>query len=376
MNALTLFGLLVFWGWLSFSAFVICGLLGFLLYRPRKTEHATVKDLEFVIISVANQSVKPALLDCIKHHRRQFPDYQINLVIDEGCELESELRDLKAIKLSVVPSDFRKDLTGKGRAIQYFIGSRNNKTWYAFLDDDNLILDDSFLHEIPYYSSRGYAAANPILVPRPGKSKTAYTMDFVRLFDDRTIFRFFTGLLSKPLLGLHGELLIAQGCTLNSAGTYSQRSITEDYLFSTYINRSHLKTWQSATRISIKSPNSVADLIRQRQRWCSGISSDLRSAPGPQKYLSQYRIILWKLGGLFSPLAAAVLLAFRISAPPWLFPLFAIGGSYYYLAYFLGASKSGSIRSFICIPFYGIIESYAALRSRSGQKTFEVIDKR
>ena len=60
MNALTLFGLLVFWGWLSFSAFVICGLLGFLLYRPRKTEHATVKDLEFVIISVANQSVKPA----------------------------------------------------------------------------------------------------------------------------------------------------------------------------------------------------------------------------------------------------------------------------------------------------------------------------
>ena len=36
-------------------------------------------------------------------------------------------------------------------------------------------------------------------------------MDFIRKYDDVTVFRFFTGLLGIPYIGMHGEMLTVKG---------------------------------------------------------------------------------------------------------------------------------------------------------------------
>lgn len=374
MIILLIISWIIWLGWLSFSFFVIIGFIGFLFYRTHEEEYP-VQDLELVIISVASKSVKPSLIECVSHHRSTFFDYPLNVVIDQGAQLEKELKKVNYIKLTIVPKSFRPDLVGKGRAMQYFIQNHNTPTWFAFLDDDNLILDDSFLYEIPYYEKHGYSVANPTLTPRAGKSKITYTMDFIRLFDDKTIFRFFTGLLKRPLLGLHGELLIAQGTTLNSAGTYSKRSVTEDYLFSTKINKLKLKSWQSKTRVSIKSPNSIKDLMKQRKRWFTGLSSDLNQGSKLQKYLTLYRIVLWKTGILYCPFVMLFFIAFNIVPSVWLLGLLMISGLYYYVVYLIGTMKARKVLPLFIIPFYGIIEALSVMRAKNKADTFEVINK-
>ena len=79
--------------------------------------------------------------------------------------------------------------------------------WYIFIDDDNLILDDIFLYEIPFYELKGYSPFNPVLKIRRGKSKLAFLMDYPIDYNDITIFGFFTGILKSPLIGMHDEML-------------------------------------------------------------------------------------------------------------------------------------------------------------------------
>jgi len=101
--------------------------------------------------------------------------------------------------------------------MNYQVSRMKDNEWYAFLDDDNILLDDKFTYEIPEYEKEGKLITNPIIVPRLGKSKISYVMDWIRNLDDKSIFRFFTGVVGKPYMGLHGELLCAregrlQGC--------------------------------------------------------------------------------------------------------------------------------------------------------------------
>ena len=201
------------------------------------------------------------------------------------------------IKVVVVPNHYRQDLIGKGSAMSYFIESRVEKDkWYSFIDDDNIILDSRMLYEIPYYEKMGYVACNPIIVPREGKSKTAHIMDYVRRFDDVTIFRFFTGICKKPVLGLHGEVLTDKGSILKEIG-YHDRTLTEDFRFAAEsIKRKKMKTWQSSTKVSIKSANSVHDLLNQRGRWFKGIAMDLKFCTPAMKAIVGLRMSIWILG--------------------------------------------------------------------------------
>jgi|SRR5205823_4251313 len=73
--------------------------------------------------------------------------------------------------------------------------------WYTFIDDDNLLLDDTFLYEIPYYEERGFVGCNPVLFTRQGRSTFTTIMDWIRYFEDITVFRFFTGLTKRPWIG-------------------------------------------------------------------------------------------------------------------------------------------------------------------------------
>lgn len=206
--------------WFSFTVFCVLGLAA-QIYKPKRGSRKA-ENVEYVIVSAANREVREALFESIAHAKHA------RILVDEGSEL---IPELDGSSLVVVPSDYRSDLVGKGRAINYFIETEVQRgKWYAFIDDDNLVLDDNFLYEIPYYEERGYVAANPVLVPRNGRSSLAGVMDSIRHFDDLTTFRFFTGLLGKPLAGLHGELLAVKGEVLREIG-YNNRSIVEDFRF-------------------------------------------------------------------------------------------------------------------------------------------------
>ena len=244
-----------------------------------------------------------------------------------------------------------------------------------YIDDDNLIQTDDFLYEIPYYDKLGYKLSNGILKPRMGRSKLTYVADHLRYLDDMTIFRIGTGLLKKPLNGIHGELLIAKGDLLKEI-TFNRKTITEDFAFSREAYRNKVKIWQSSTEVSILSPHSIKDFIKQRNRWYKGIKEDIKTAPLLMKLFSGIRIIDWKIGIIGSWLLMPLWFLLQLPIYWVLFNL--IGSVYYYSAYIWGVSKIkgfwNTLRYTYLIPLCGIMETVAP-HFHSKNKGFVVIDK-
>jgi len=351
---------------IAYSMLISLGVVAYVLYKPRRSS-SRAENFEIVIVSKADHKVKNSLLESVSYHINRYG--RVTVVIDEGAPLQSVLERNKRIKLVVVPSNYRLDLIGKGRALQYFIDCCvDENKWYVFIDDDNLILDDSFLHEIPIYEKLGYVAANGVLVPRPGLSTISYVMDWVRFMDDLLIYRFFTGLLGKPLLGLHGDLLIVKGKVLKEIG-FNKRSLTEDFEFAAELIRRGYKTWQSATRVSIKSPNNLIDLMKQRGRWFKGVLIGLKRAPAPMKLVVVLRSFTFSIGllVLFMLLPVAYYIGYI-----W---FFVPSSLYYVTTYSYGVYKSRKPHFILLLPFFGIIEATSRLYGLIAVNSFVVIDK-
>jgi egghead protein (zeste-white 4 protein) len=394
---------LAYFCWAAYSVFVVIGLVG---YRYKaKSGNTKCHNIEFVIPTVASKTVINSLLECIEQTSNRFPDIPLSILVDQNTKLLDELwlpltssstemnhsrsgllfamllsspiplpcisKRISPIKVVVVPNHYRQDLIGKGRAMSYFIETRIEKDkWYSFIDDDNIILDSSMLYEIPYYEKMGYVACNPIIVPREGKSKIAYIMDYIRRFDDVTIFRFFTGICKKPVLGLHGEVLTVKGSILKEIG-YHRRTLTEDFRFAAeIIKRKKMKTWQSSTKVSIKSANSVHDLLNQRGRWFKGIAMDLKFCTPAMKAIVGLRMSIWILG-IFGSWALSPLWIFWNDGVYW----FAIGGICPWIVFVVLIIRNKQPLYYIlCIPLFGILESISPWFGLK-QKEFVVIDK-
>lgn len=227
--------------------------------------------VELVIVTVGSERVADTLLENVEYHLEEFSDQSISVVTDEGAFVVDELRAWDGVDLHVVPEGYDIEAKAKGRAVHWFIESFVvDSEWYVFIDDDNRLLDDRFLYEIPRQESAGRLVGNGVLVPREGDSRLSFVIDHARTFWDLTLYRATTGTLESPLAGLHGELLIARGDVLNEVG-FNRLSIVEDFAFADELCRRNIDTWQSRTRVSILSPHSVGGLFRQRTRWLTGI---------------------------------------------------------------------------------------------------------
>src|SRR4051794_33614087 len=163
------------------QSFFILGIIG-IRYRPNKSKFKSNK-VEIIIVSIANEKVKNSLFECINHTYTNFPDIPISIIVDEGAQLIDSLfeyinkdclnssllhnskisakerldimKGKRSINIIVVPKDYRPDLIAKGRSINYFVENHvKDLKWYIFIDDDNLILYDNFLYEIPFYGKR------------------------------------------------------------------------------------------------------------------------------------------------------------------------------------------------------------------------------
>ncbi|WP_440059634.1 glycosyltransferase family 2 protein [Thermogladius sp. 4427co] len=351
---------------IAYMAILAVGLTGYILYKPRRGV-SRAGNVEIVVVSKADHRVRKSLFETLRYHAKRFGS--ITLVVDEESPLIDEIRRIRHVNLVIVPRDYRRDLVGKGRALNYFVEKYvDPEKWYVFIDDDNIIVDDSFLYEIPFYESKNILVGNGILVPRMGRSKLAYIMDWVRYLDDITLYRFFTGLLGRPLLGLHGELLIVKGRVLKEVG-FSYRSITEDFRFSIELVKRGYRTWQSSTRVLIKSPNSILDLVKQRGRWFKGVVSDVRFSPLPMKLIVGFRAFFWSLVFTASWIMLPAVLAAGVI---W----FILPASLYYAtAYIYGTYKSGDPVFVFTIPVFGLIEASARIYGLLAVKDFIVIDK-
>jgi len=213
------------------------------------------------------------------------------------------------------------------------------------------------------------------LYPRLSNSKATFVADSLRYFDDLTIFRLGTGLLKIPLNGFHGELLVSKGCYLKDI-TFDRCSITEDYAYASELARRGIKVWQSETKVCILSPNTISDLIKQRNRWFRGISKDVYKAPLCVKLFSGIRLIDWKIGFIGSWFVFP--LWFFLELPIWLTAFNLIGAAYYYLAYISGALRLKETKDkviyILLIPFYSLLETSAPWY-KSKTNGFNVIDK-
>lgn len=353
-------------GVVVYSVLISLGVTSYIIYKPKRGERKA-GNFEIVIVSKADHRVKNSLLESLRYHTRRFG--KVTLVIDEGAPLTGLLRGIRGVRLIIVPSNYRRDLIGKGRALQYFVDCCVERDkWYVFIDDDNLILDDTFLYEIPVYEVEGRVAANGVIIPRPGRSTVAYVMDWIRFMDDILIYRFFTGLIGKPLLGLHGDLLIVKGSVLKEIG-FNRRTLTEDFEFTSSLVRSGYKTWQSATRVSIRSPNSVKDLVLQRGRWFKGIFYGIKRAPIGMKILVILRSFTFSIG-LFI-LLLFIPFVYYVGYLWFIVP----SGLYYVSTYSYGVYKSRKPILLLLLPFFGFIEASSRIYGFIMVNGYVVIDK-
>ena len=386
-----------------YSVFVIIGMVGF--HYKAESAPTRANNVEFIIISQASRKVRNSLLDCISNTRIQFPWVPLSIVIDEGSELTDDLLRLvnvtqrqittsikdstsahqkgsiiarqrdtsEDLKIIVVPDRYRKDLVGKGRAINYFIDRYviNENKWYSFIDDDNIILDDKFLYEIPYYEQRGYVAFNPSITARTGNSRFIWIMDFIRKYDDVTVFRFFTGLLGIPYIGMHGEMLTVKGSVLREI-KYDFYSITEDFRFTAELIKRKMKVWQSKTNICIRSANTINDILCQRGRWFKGISLDLKYCPPLMRMIVTSRIVLWIIA-IFGTWALSPLWLYW--GIHWQSEIFIVSGIYPWIIFIHAIIKNKEpLYCILFIPLFGILESISYWFGIHN-KGFYVIDK-
>jgi len=198
---------------------------------------------------------------------------------------------------------------------------------------------------------------NGLVVPRLGRSRIAYAVDWVRYFDGLTRYRS-THLLGLPIYGLHGELLIIRGDVLKRLWPSMPESVTEDFMLAMFAIRHGIKTFQVSTRVSIKSPNSLRDLFRQRRRWGHVVVDAIRTG-------NVVVIAFLATGILSSPLFA------------WAWPhtsvISIVAGAYYMTAYLYGSIKArvNPIATFLA----SLVDLTGLLSGTTRQMRFTVIDK-
>lgn len=365
----------------SLLVYFTLGFVSFLVYEPGRADEKA-ENVRMVITTIGAEHVRDSLMECLEYHREKFEEYELYCVTDEGADLEDELVAMDGFETIVVPDSYECDAVAKGRAMQYFIEnivSEKPEYWYSFIDDDNLVLDDQFLYEIPYYEEHGYGAMNSVLTPRKGNSTITYIMDHVRLLDDLTVFRAFTGLLGRPYVGFHGELLTARGDVLVDVG-FDRHSIVEDYAFAAELIKEDIRTWQSGTHVSILSPHTLVDLFKQRSRWFIGTWNLIWDTSPITRLITGVRLTSWLFAVIAGPIGVFLwhysggipIPSVLRAAPPIAGIIY--GGTYFYGAFSVGGRQW--LLFALALPLYAAAEAaspfYAMLFS---DQDFTVIEK-
>ncbi len=274
-------------------------------------------------------------------------------VITEGSVDQRPLQDwvdrcgpmADPIRIVNVPADYTTPLGArfKTRANQYAMevrreaGENTDGCYVYHLDDDTHIGRDtaaSLAEFIELDGDRFYLAQGILTFPHElTPSKFCRLADSIRPADDLTRFAFFTGVLGRPLGGLHGEHLVIRADIEDEIGWDFPDTVIEDAYFAIQFASKYPKRSTTLNSYSYgASPASVRDLLRQRRRWIEGLLrlAFNRKLPFVPKLPLLYSIFTWCLAPFqFVGLALLISYASGIDntspVSPAILPLWALG---------------------------------------------------
>lgn len=408
--------------WSLYVPIALIGVVGAL--RSRTVEASTFTGtvdakVVFVLPTIARHDTVPALLRVVQsvltYAPRHLRDFAVHVVVDEGSEGLTEIEELlgfrREVEVIVVPCTYvtPKRAKHKGRANHYALEYRRRRglarddVYLYHLDDDTGIGPDTAASIAEFIASDDgtYDLAQGVLTfPHPlAASRFAVLADSIRPVDDLTRFQFFTGRLSMPLGGLHGEHLLVRSSVEDRVGWDFGPTKVEDAYFGLrfaaggYGRSTFLNSFSYGA-----SPETVGDLVKQRRRWAGGLVSLLfdRSVPLLRKLPLGYAVAVWTTG-LLQHISLVLVVALLTGTPgtspvtAWLVPVWSLGLGYLIWSYLEGlrVNLQASGQSDRYLPYallvvpgvfaFALVEAWAAFLGVkdviTGNNDFTVISK-
>ncbi len=299
------------WCFLYLPALVF-ELLGFLKGNLKLAgSKPTSKKIIVQIPTIGRRNTLPALNRTVESVLREAPkffkNWRIDLVAEEMAEGLGELykkwEKVEKINFLIVPKDYQtKNKTKyKARAHQYALesrGSRDKNTYIYHLDDDSSVSENT-IASVAEAAEKGVYLGQGILTFPNNLSENFLTTlcDSVRTGNDLGCFRFFTGTLKSPLIGLHGEHLLIREDIENEIGWDFGENLVEDATFAIeFAKRYPGKSCFLNGIVRCASPSSIKDLIKQRARWFKGMRQILGRIPWKSRVPILLRLVPWGVG--------------------------------------------------------------------------------
>jgi hypothetical protein len=399
------------------------------LFRNRKYLHDAepflCHDLLVVVVpTIGRHDTYPALERSVLSYVASLPpcftNVRVDVVIEEGCEARDQIFNLARrspyIRVVVVPKAYQtpNGTRFKARANHYSHemriaeGEARHDVWVLHMDDDTgLALDSAiamaqFIEKQRWAGNKAKHLAQGILTyPRENAvNRLTWLADAVRPSDDIGRFSALTG-HGRPLLGLHGELLLVRASVEATIGwDFGPKAIVEDAQMA--LNFCWMYPGRAAWfqgRCYGASPATVRDFIKQRERWCWGLVGLAFNRTLPLRYrlLLMYCVFAWVVGPLqnvFVVLLVAALLGDMNTAPvvTALLPLWALNFAFAIWQYWEGLRINASVskdgrRNFyepmlviLLIPFLSLLEGIGGFKGflkflRGEENKFVVIAK-
>jgi beta-1,4-mannosyltransferase len=393
--------------------------------RKVKCAPAPVAGLLVVVIpTIGRDDTIPALQRVVRslceHLPAYFPVLRIDVVIEEDTEARGQISALAAassdVRIITVPSAYRtrNGTRFKARANHYAHELRlkdaetTDDIWVLHMDDDTGVGPDTaeamaeFINNQRSAGSRSLHLAQGVLsFPREhSRNRLTWLADAVRPGCDISLFAASTG-RGWPRAGLHGELLLVRASAEASIGwDFGPRATTEDAHFAMrFCQRYPGRSSWLAGRSYGASPVTMADFVRQRERWVCGLLevATKGSLPLRRRLALVQSLAVWTCGPIQHPavvLTAAAALGDLNTSPAIavLVPLWTLNVSFFVWLYWEGlkinASSSAVPRRLwweppcliALLPLFSLWEVIGIFRGivqfvRTGEPKFTVIAK-
>jgi len=377
-----------------------------------------------VVPTIGRDDVLPALERVLRsfcdHLPARFARLRVDIVVEERSEARGRIMALaartEAARIITVPSAYRTPNSTRFKAranhfaheLRLREGEATDDVWVLHMDDDTGVGPDTAQAVAEFITAQRSAGEDALHLaqgilsyPREyARNRLTWLADAVRPGCDISLFAATTG-SGSPRSGLHGELLLVRASVEASIGwDFGPRSIVEDAQFAMHFcerYRGH-SGWFTGRSYGA-SPDTVADFVRQRERWVWGLLELAfnRAIPLRHRLLLLHNVVIWAFGPVQHPavvLAVAMILSDPETAPATvlLMPVWTLNVSYLVWMYWEGlkvnaaASKDARRQWWepmwlvTLIPLFSLWEVLGVLRGlvrfvRNGESTFTVIAK-
>ena len=353
--------------------------------------------------TIGRDDVMPALRRVVRSMEETVPtcfsSWRVDVVAEERSEARDELEALRSehVRVLYVPAEYATPnaTQAKARANCWLDQQRRQDgesrpdVWVLHMDDDTSVGPDTIRHIARFINGNSFGdyrskvlAQGVLTYPRQFSSNVlVWLADAVRPGSDLSVFRWWTG-RGRPLMGAHGELLLVRADIESGIGWDYGRdlSITEDANFALIFATRHpgRADWFPARSYG-SSPESFADLVKQRRRWARGLLHVARNRTLPlrSRLLLRYALASWVVGPLqhvLVVLGVAAALGMRYTAPvqEWILGAWALNMGVGLWMYVDGLranchASGGRVPArywagLLLIPFFTLVEGWAGLR--------------